>query len=330
MQRSDFTSALRDADRRLRESSIPPDVAARLEGRLFGRTRPSYRRTYYALVFAGVAACILVLWATRQPASAPPSLRSSPVAWLELKSASDDLVTRVSERGSTLSIERGSCTLVDTTFGATLETANAPLELAREGDALRIVRGRVSVHVAPRRGSAPPVRFLVSHGALEVVGTKFLVDQAEGHGSLTLYEGIIEFHAKDGTRVRLTAGQSFAWPRTEGLGDAGTTAAPVASAPRAEPRPSVVERLEYIQGLRSRGQWSRAADELVSLLREPLAAPTRERLSYELGSIYTYQLHDRARACAQWRIHRGAYARGRYAAEIEQAQRSLDCADSPR
>jgi transmembrane sensor len=144
---------------------------------------------------------------------------------------------------------------------------------------------------------------------------------------VTLHEGIIRFRSETGRVVQLVAGQTLAWPEREAPPDAGTPAAPVASAPDAGVRPTVVERLEHIQGLRSRGQWGRAAEEVAALLREPLPSPTRERLSYELGSIFTYQMRNRARACAHWRGHQATYPRGRYRAEVEQAQGSLHCAD---
>ncbi len=86
---------------------------------------------------------------------------------------------------------------------------------------------------------------LVSHGAIEILGTPFTVVQEDERGSVTLHEGEILFH------------------------DAG--------------------------------------------------GGTRERFSYELGSILTYQLGDRASACRHWQEHARRYPDGRYQTEVLQA-----------
>jgi transmembrane sensor len=201
----------------------------------------------------------------------------------------------------------------------------------------------------------PPVRLLVSHGAIEVVGTSFNVIQNDQRGQVNLQEGKIRFRSIKGTTVELEPGQSLDWPLPEptdpqqaspehiqaqqlehrvapvAVLDAGlhgsTPSIPGTVNAPGPAHPTVVERLEQIQGLRSRGQWARAAEELSSLLRGPLPGATRERLSYELGSIVTYQIHDATRACAIWREHQKTYPRGRYRAEVERAQRSLTCGD---
>ena len=61
---------------------------------------------------------------------------------------------------------------------------------------------------------------------------------------------------------------------------------------------------------------------------EPSTA-TRERLSFELGSLLTYQLHDVKRACAHWDAHRRAYGNGRYDAEVRAAAERLACESTP-
>jgi transmembrane sensor len=76
--------------------------------------------------------------------------------------------------------------------------------------------------------------------------------------------------------------------------------------------------------LRSRREYEAAARQLRQALRTQPPA-TRERLSFELGSLLTYQLRDARRACAHWAWHRGQYAPGRYQAEVQRAMASLQC-----
>ena len=51
----------------------------------------------------------------------------------------------------------------------------------------------------------------------------------------------------------------------------------------------------------------------------------RERLSFELGSILTYQLRARARACEHWARHVARFEGGRYEDEVQQAEATLGC-----
>ena len=77
--------------------------------------------------------------------------------------------------------------------------------------------------------------------------------------------------------------------------------------------------------LRRNGAWTDA----VKLLERELsrgAPDTRERLSFELGLIYTWQLKDPAAGCAHWVQHQKEYPQGRFATEVERAAGTLGCA----
>jgi transmembrane sensor len=158
MHQTDFTTALQEADRGLREAGIPPAVAARLQRRLFAWTSPGRRRVAYGLAFAAAAACVAALLVMRRTPS-PPATEPARIGWLELGQASHDLVTRVDVQRGTVTIERGSCTLTDRQLHMALESGG-PLQLLRQPDGLRVIRGRVDVRVEPRPG---PLRVLVSH-----------------------------------------------------------------------------------------------------------------------------------------------------------------------
>jgi hypothetical protein len=76
--------------------------------------------------------------------------------------------------------------------------------------------------------------------------------------------------------------------------------------------------------LRQKGQWGDA----VRLLERELnrgAPDTRERLSFELGLIYTWQLKDQVAACAHWKQHRREYPEGRFDVEVDRALETMGC-----
>ncbi len=76
--------------------------------------------------------------------------------------------------------------------------------------------------------------------------------------------------------------------------------------------------------LRRSGEWTGA----VKLLERELsrgAPDTRERLSFELGLIYLWQLKDQTAACAHWAQHRAEYPKGRFSTEVERAAATLGC-----
>jgi transmembrane sensor len=76
--------------------------------------------------------------------------------------------------------------------------------------------------------------------------------------------------------------------------------------------------------LRSRKEFEGAAWLLgEGLQTQPPAM--RELLSFELGSLPTHQIRDTRRACAHWAWHERQFVRGRYDAEVNRAQASLDC-----
>jgi transmembrane sensor len=89
--------------------------------------------------------------------------------------------------------------------------------------------------------------------------------------------------------------------------------------------PEVSTTLERIAVLRSRGEYGEAARVLRRALAAPLRAESAEILSYELGSILTYQLDTTAAACAHWERHLERYPAGRFDLEVEESRAVLDC-----
>lgn len=346
----DFRAAWRGVDRDFREFGLPPASQARIDERLLRRlaqSRPVTRRRpllWASTALAGCACAGLILALALPRWRVPATLEGMRI------SSSENLRTTVGP-DRTISIDRGRCELADAAWGARLH-AEAPARLRREAAGLRVISGTVVVTVETRPAGADPVHVLVSHGLIQVVGTRFTVVQEENAGRVTLHEGRIRFTFADGEETLLAPGQTLAWPRPsrQEQPQRGTPeeapplvspakpvephdeAAPVAPGPRTSERTRVDldVLLDRLASLREQGRFREAAAQLTHALKGHFTAATRERLSYELGAILTYQLNDAARACAHWRDHQRRHPQGRYDEEVQQALQRLGCDGEPR
>jgi transmembrane sensor len=323
----DFRAELEREEALKEQQGMPPaarsSVRSRLSVTLAPRSanRVPLRMLAAAAVTGLVAFAVWGLWPKRQ------------LGQLELVHASADLKSGQQAGGA--EIKAGVATLFDKRSGISLRNAG-PLAFRREAEGLRILRGTAELEVRHRpRGTAPAV-VLVSGGAIEVMGTRFTLTQGEIGGTVTLQEGAIRFRPHRGPEVNLRPRQTLTWPAPPAPPSlpavAGTplpptdtrgAAPPLPSAPR-RPVLTMEELLQEVDVLRSRRQYEAAARQLRQALRTQPPA-SRERLSFELGSLLTYQLRDARRACAQWTWHRGQYASGRYQAEVQRAMASLQC-----
>ena len=118
-------------------------------------------------------------------------------------------------------------------------------------------------------------------------------------------------------------------PSTPARKPAGSVGArsPGVAQPPSPSAPDVAKLIEEITTLRRLGRFGEAAGRLEQALTAPLPSSTRERLSYELGSILTWQVRDTGRACSVWQAHRASWPNGRYGAEIDRAAGVLACPD---
>ncbi|AKF85111.1 hypothetical protein MFUL124B02_09435 [Myxococcus fulvus 124B02] len=263
-----------------------------------------------------------------------PSARS--VGGLEVAHASADLLVREDSEG--VVIQGGKAALLDVSRGITLRNEGV-LVVRREPTGVRLVRGRAEFSVNHRPTDALPAVVLVSGGAIEVMGTRFTVEERGGSGTVTLHEGAIAFRRLGGEVVPVKPGQTLAWPvvdvdkpalpaETRPPPTLATPPAPKAVPSRAPATsvraPSVDEVLRELEVLRGRDEFEQAARYLEESMRKQPAA-TRERLSFELGSLLTYQLKDAQRACAHWSRHEEQFGRGRYAEAVQRARGTLSC-----
>jgi transmembrane sensor len=324
MKKPDFVEALRRADAELEGRDLSAPAQRRLAAALEARPRPVTRWLVAAAV-ASVLALGVGVW--RWPAE--------PLPGFTLALASPD--ARYLSSGESLALSAGKLELRGE--GLTLWLEGAAAVERRGADSVAVRAGRVGFSVAKRRGA---FKVTVSHGVIEVLGTRFWVRQGEGGGEVRLEEGRIRFTQADGVASTLEAGETLVWPVPEPVPvpvtvptsqDSGARA-PAAAGPRAE-RPSDGGRspdtsavLAEVAELRSRRAYAQAVQRLRAALVKPLGPASRERLSWELGSILTYQLEDVAEACAHWERHRRTFSEGAYEVEVRQAMSHLQCAPS--
>lgn len=329
----DFEAELRAEEAARQAEGIPlgarREVWARLERLSHRRSTPPARPRRAMTIAAAVAVTVAGF------AVAVVALR--PVARLgelEVASRSGDLAARV--EGGLVVIEGGAATLVDRPSGLSIQTVG-PVSLRREAQGVRLARGRIDVTAAHRPPAAAPATIFVSHGAIEVMGTAFTVVQEPTRGQVVLREGAIRFRSTEGAVLSLRPGETLAWPLPPAASSPPPTLVPspaparAPAAPRAPVLAPVTSRpptdeelLEHVEELRSRGRFEQAA----RALRRALVGrpnPTRERLSFELGSLLTHQIADARRACAQWAWHERHFPDGRYQHEVASARAALAC-----
>ncbi|WP_143195786.1 FecR domain-containing protein [Archangium sp. Cb G35] len=322
----DFRAELRREDQLRREQGLSPAARARLWSRLRDAREPKparHKRLVWLMLAAPAAALALAVffWSA-------PSARS--LGGLELAQATPGL--RVREDAAGVEIQTGEAALVDDARGLALRNLG-PLVVRREPSGVRLVRGRAEFSVERRKPGALPAVVLVSGGAIEVMGTRFTVEEREVGGAVTLHEGAILFRRLTGEVVQLRPGQTLGWPvevvspepePPQPLATPGPVAASSSPPTAAARAPSVGEILRELEVLRGRHEFEQAARYLEAAMRKQPAA-TRERLSFELGSLLTYQLEDAQRACAHWARHERQFQRGRYAESVQRARETLSC-----
>lgn len=337
--RPDIVEALRRGDARNRDQM---DLFARrrLEQRIADELadRPFVLRWFPQLAFVAGAALVLlvVAWNNRAPAPAP--LPGVAVAETEDFQVHDPACRTRSDSGA---LELGGgCVVRMHGLDADIHTWSGA-RLQREDEELRILEGEVLLNVAPVR-TGPPVRVHVSHGTIEVLGTRFRVLQDGGGGSVELLEGSIRFVDEQGRVSMLVPGDRHDW------GASALSSTPTADAdaaeedieieedPVARPDTSVRKRVRppvapareiiaQVARLRASGDYQGAANRLSRALRERRSRRTKAVLSYELGTILARHVGDPEAACQHWRRHLDRYGPGRHGRAIERSVGRLGC-----
>jgi len=326
--KGDFLAQLREADEGLRAERLSPEADARLRALALG---PAPRRRWLWLA-APVAALALALalgwlWSRRQPPSPRGPVELGGFALL---------AGEASLGGGGVECRSGACALGAEELGVRLDLAREA-RLAREGGALRLLLGEVTVSVRPRPRGQAPLRVQVSHGVIEVLGTVFVLSQRAEGGSVRLQRGAIRFVAVDGREVRLRPGEELRWPLpppaatlpaatgpSRPLATRPAVLRPAASKPPLPPA-ELESLLDAVERLRSQARHEEAARRLREALPRIAERSTRERMSFELGTLLGQHLKQTAAACRHWRGHLKSFGARRYGVEIEAARRALGC-----
>lgn len=340
----DFRQALKRADAAWRDEAHGP-MGARLDARLRDSLVPRrrFRWTDLGLVAGGaVVGAALVLWLLRPaPVAPPPALGGFEVA----AAPAPATAPAVALASDSVRVDVDGTELYDAARQLRV-TASAGTTLKREAQGVRLVNGQGVFQVAKQAQRPEPVRVLVEGGAIEVRGTRFTVTQgADGAGHVTLEEGAIDFRFPSGRVKAVAPGETVHWPE-EAEELAPLPDLPPAPPPTVEPpRPPPARRvdtwsdfdrrlrseavLRRVMTLRQQSRWDECIAELERALELPDGAygpGTRERLSWELGSVLTWQTKDVPAACWHWTIHLKTYPRGRYDLEVTRAVAALECA----
>ena len=203
---------LRELDRQQRLRGMPPvarmRVAARLreEAQRRAAARGFRNRWLPALTFAaGAALVLLVVGLGLQRASIATRAQAPDRTALGMFTVQGQGCRLQGQEGST--VLDGSCRLVSPKL--TVHTWERVV-LQRDGG-VRLVEGTALFDVETVPVGEQPVRIHVSHGTIDVLGTRFTIEQEADGGFVDLFEGKIRFTSLQGEVVDIAPGQRHAW-----------------------------------------------------------------------------------------------------------------------
>lgn len=307
-----------------------------------------WRRWVPAASFVAGAALVLAVVGSRWVESADAPVVSAPIASVaapqpavgafHVEGPSAGCLVRTDDDAAELGAH---CSLVASHM--TVQAWEAAT-VRTEGRNVHVRSGKVffEVEKVPRGESAVEVG--VSHGTIEVIGTRFAVEQQDAGGHVDLLEGKIRFHHRDGRVEDVLPGQRLSWgdPALEIARAESELATALVEPPGAE---SVVEPvvepdrrrsrargtdaqaaaiIERVTELRANKRFGAAITELRRALRRSWDGRTAQVLSYELGELLR-AAEDPLGACEHFVGHQRKYPKGRYASAVDRVLERLDC-----
>jgi hypothetical protein len=357
----DIVRLLRAHDEKLRRTPIGLATETRIQRRLREATAPmAARRSLWAALLVGAAvaggAAAFVWSKVGPPAAAYPIERTAASA--SPPSDADACAVHQDEQRVDLS---GRCTLKLASVTVWTEPGSE-LEAVQQG--LRVLRGKARFEVEPVPTGARPVRVRVGGGIIEVVGTKFVVEQRDGGGSVDLTEGRIRFLGTGGPPVEIRPGEQFRWtngaepaadvsssPAESASGGALRQAASPSTAPargptepaaarrasqttsdagkavadsRPAPSVSLQEAVRQAIRLREEGRYGDARRVLAELHSASLDPHAAEILSFEEGDLLEHFEQDAA-ICDHWKQHLTRFPDGQYRSVVSAKVSRLGC-----
>ncbi|MBV1859802.1 MAG: FecR family protein [Nannocystaceae bacterium] len=353
-QKPNLVSLLEELEHKREAEGMPVGARNRLQlaiqGHESGR-QARWRRWAPAASFVAGAALVLAVvgsrWASSSDSLALPApvasiaaLRPSPaVGAFHVEGPSEHCLVRTADDAGDLAAH---CSLVASHM--TVQAWEAAT-VRTEGRNVRVRSGKVlfEVEAVPRGES--PVEVGVSHGTIEVVGTRFAVEQQDRGGHVDLLEGKIRFHHPDGRVEDVLPGQRLSWGEPA-AGIAGSGIEVEASSPEpavanAAQAARQVERgrrrgrgrgtdaqaaaiIERVTELRAEKRFGAAITQLRRALRRSWDGRTAQVLSYELGELLR-AAEDPLGACEHFVEHQRKYPQGRYASAVDRVLQRLEC-----
>lgn len=309
-----------------------------------------WRRWVPAASFIAGAALVLAVvgsqWAPSpdlakasvQVASVAASPPQAEVGAFHVEGPSDDCLVRTADDAADLAAH---CSLV-----ASHMTVQAweDASVRTQGRNVRVRSGKVLFEVETVPQDESPVEVGVSHGTIEVVGTRFAVEQQGAGGHVDLLEGKIRFHHRDGRVEDVLPGQRLSWGEpTVALTDQDIEVQPLAQAEvvgdpamtrdlgpqrrRSRVRGTDAQAaaiIERVTELRANKRFGAAITELRRALRRSWDGRTAQVLSYELGELLR-AAEDPIGACDHFVAHQRKYPQGRYASAVDRVLARLEC-----
>lgn len=227
MPSKDIVRLLREQDLRLRQTPVSLATQTRIVRQL--REAVATRRPHDARWVRLLAVCVLAGLAV---ALAWGKLhRTAPVA-----SPGGDVAATNSLGGPAPCTVHQDHEAVDFSGRCVVQLASVSVRTDAESkirntqEGVQVLRGSAWFEVAHVPAGAPPVRVRVGGGVIEVLGTKFSVDQNDRDGSVDLLEGRIRFVAMDGALVDIRPGERFRWTNASVPAAVNVPSTPVESA----------------------------------------------------------------------------------------------------
>ena len=339
--RDDLRHQLQAIDERLADVPLPPA----LERRVMASIREPSNGSPRLLVAAAVLAAIVLAFALglrlrSEPTTLPahdgavttaPSLVAAPVepptapiattprAW-DGALAFTTPQCRFAAGEAELQVEDGCrMTLADPALA--MDTW-ARTRLARTEHGVRVIEGNVAFAVEHVADGAPRVRIEVAAGAIEVIGTRFVVVQHGTTGHVDLLEGAIAFVDHEGREHALVPGRRLRW--SEGRVVETRAAAPARPGASASPAFELDATLEKVAALRRAGRYRDAVDVLHRARRSLGDGEGAEILSFEEGTLREHDTGGPA-MCAFWRGHLARFSDGDYTAAVRSRLARAGC-----
>lgn len=345
----DLVALLEELEQEREAEGMPVGARNRLQLAITGHEshrQARWRRWVPVASFVAGAALVLAVVGSRWIGSSEERVVSAPIASVaapqpavgvfHVEGASEHCLVRTADDAAELAAH---CSLVASHM--TVQAWEAAT-VRTEGRNVHVRSGKVffEVETVPRGEAAVEVR--VSHGTIEVIGTRFAVEQQDAGGHVDLLEGKIRFHHRDGRVEDVLPGQRLSWgdPALEiaradsefklvepPVVEAGAEREVEPDRRRARGRGTDAQAaaiIERVTDLRADKRFGAAITELRRALRRSWDGRTAQVLSYELGELLR-AAEDPLGACEHFVGHQRKYPQGRYASAIDRVLERLDC-----